>query len=59
MGPMLRCVTLPDTEEILQEVHVRDCGSRARGRAFAVKILRRGYYWLGNNKDAKDFSRRC
>jgi hypothetical protein len=39
LGPLLRCVSKIEGQEILQEVHVGICGGHIDARALAAKVL--------------------
>jgi hypothetical protein len=44
-GPLLRCVSKAEGQEILLEIHVGICGGHIGARALAAKVLRQGFYW--------------
>jgi hypothetical protein len=44
-GPLLRCVSKAEGQQILSKVHARVCGGHIGARALATKTLRRGFYW--------------
>jgi hypothetical protein len=43
-GPLLRCISKIEGQEILQEVHAEICGGHIGARALAAKVLRQGFY---------------
>jgi hypothetical protein len=44
-GPLLRCVSKEEGQQILSEVLARVYGGHIRTRALVAKILRQGFYW--------------
>jgi hypothetical protein len=44
-GPLLRCVSKEEEQQILSEVHSGVCGGHIRARALAAKVLQQGFYW--------------
>jgi hypothetical protein len=44
-GPLLRCVSKEEGQQILLEVHVGVCGGHFGARALATKVLWQGFYW--------------
>jgi hypothetical protein len=42
---MLKCITVPQGIELLQEVHRGICGSHSGPRVLAAKVMRQGFYW--------------
>jgi hypothetical protein len=44
-GPLLRCVSKAEGQEILSEIHVGTCGGHIGARALAAKVLRQSFYW--------------
>ncbi|KAK3009912.1 hypothetical protein RJ639_011482 [Escallonia herrerae] len=53
------CLSPREADYALREVHEGICGQHLGGRSLAHKILRQGYYWLGMQKDAVSFTRKC
>jgi hypothetical protein len=45
--------------QILREVHSGTCGSHARPRALAAKVIRQGFYWLAMICAANRVTRSC
>jgi hypothetical protein len=45
LGFLLRCLTEPETEDVINEFHKGVCGGHHAWRATTYKILRAGYYW--------------
>jgi hypothetical protein len=39
-GPLLRCISKEEGQQILSEVHARVCGGHIGARALATKVLR-------------------
>jgi hypothetical protein len=58
-GPLLRCISKTEGQEILQEVHVRICGGHIGARALAAKVLRQGFYWSARIDDAAKLVSTC
>jgi hypothetical protein len=44
-GPLLRCVSKEEGQQILMEVHVGVCEGHIGARALAAKFLQQGFYW--------------
>lgn len=57
--PLLKCLSKPEGEYILREIHKGVCGSHMEGRMLAHKALRAGYYWLDMNRDSTELVKRC
>jgi hypothetical protein len=46
LGPLLRCVSKAEGQEILLEIHTGICKGHIGARALATKVLQQGFYWL-------------
>lgn len=57
--PLLRCLTLPEAEQALHEIHGGVCGNHLGGRSLANKVLRARYYWPTILKDSKTVVKNC
>jgi hypothetical protein len=44
VGPLLRCVSKAEAQQILSEIHAGVCGGHIRARALAAKTLHQGFY---------------
>src|SRR4051812_2764687 len=51
-GVFQKCVSQQDGIEILQEIHLGDCGHHAAPGSLVAKALRLGFYWLTSKADA-------
>ncbi|XP_015970880.1 uncharacterized protein LOC107494337 [Arachis duranensis] len=49
--PLLKCLSKDEAREVMDEVHEGVCRNHIRGRAFAAKISRTGYYWPTIKRD--------
>ena len=52
---MLNCLTLDETDKVLKEIHVGDCGGHLYWKSTADEILRAGFYWPSLFDDVKKF----
>ena len=57
--PYLRCLSLSEASEVLDEIHSGECGSHIGARTLAYKALRTGYFWPKMRQDAVDLVQRC
>src|ERR1044072_9947149 len=57
--PLLRCVSLEQSRNIMKEVHEGVCGSHIGGASLAAKELRVGFYWPTLRSDCIAFVRAC
>ncbi|VFQ96462.1 unnamed protein product [Cuscuta campestris] len=44
-GPLLRCLTNPEAERVIVEVHEGVCAAHQMSRTLAQRIILLGYYW--------------
>ncbi|VFQ64835.1 unnamed protein product, partial [Cuscuta campestris] len=44
-GPLLRCLTNPEAERVIAEVHEGVCAAHQMSRTLAQRIILLGYYW--------------
>jgi hypothetical protein len=58
-GPLLRCVSKAEGQEILSEIHAGTCGGHIVIRALAAKVLRQGFYWPAVTNDAVKLISTC
>jgi hypothetical protein len=58
-GPLFRCISKTEGQEILQEVHAGICGGHIGARALAAKFLRQGFYWPTMIDDAAKLVATC
>ncbi|VFQ99311.1 unnamed protein product [Cuscuta campestris] len=54
-GPLLRCLTNPEAERVIAEVHEGVCTAHEMSRTLAQRILLLGYYWRPSSKIAREF----
>jgi hypothetical protein len=58
-GILMKCVSMEEGKEILQEIHEGMCGNHAASRTLVGKAFRYGFYWLTTLVDAEALVRRC
>ena len=58
-GILLRCVTVEEGREIIEEAHSGICGGHVNGLMLSKKIIRLGYYWPSLESDSVDYVRKC
>src|SRR3954463_15782323 len=52
------CVSPAEGQEILREIHERDCGHHAGSKSLVSKAFHHSFYWLTAHADAKDLFRK-
>ena len=57
--PYLKCVNEEEAKYILEEIHEGICGDHASLRSLVSKVIKRGYFWLTLQKDAREFVKTC
>jgi hypothetical protein len=55
----MKCVSMEEGKEILQEIAEGVCGNHAASRTLVGKAFRSGFYWLTALVDAKALARWC
>jgi hypothetical protein len=58
-GPLLRCVSKDEGQEILLEIHAGTCGGHIGARALPAKVLRQDFYWPKVINDVVKFISTC
>ena len=58
-GPYLLCVHPEASESLLEELHEGVCGSHTGGRSLFHRALTQGYWWLGMQKEAQEYVKKC
>ena len=58
-GPYLLCVHPEASETLLEELYEGICGSHMGGRSLAHRALTQGYWWLGMQKEAQEYVKKC
>ena len=58
-GPYLLCVHPEASESLLEELHEGVCGSHTGGRSISHWAITQGYWWLGMQKEAQDYVKKC
>ena len=58
-GILLNCLTMNETDSVMKEFHVGDCGGHLYWKFTANKILRVGFYWPSLFEDVKKFAVSC
>ncbi|XP_062173678.1 uncharacterized protein LOC133879154 [Alnus glutinosa] len=57
--PLLKCLSAPEANYVLREIHEGVCGNHSGGRMLAIKAVRAGYYWPMMTRDSMEFVRSC
>ncbi|GJZ57935.1 reverse transcriptase domain-containing protein [Tanacetum coccineum] len=57
--PWLRCITPPQTDKIIKEIHEGSCRFNAEPRSMVVRITKQGYYWLSMHREAAKAIQDC
>jgi Integrase zinc binding domain len=55
----LRCVSGPETEQVMREIHSGLCGAHQSGPKMKLKIKRMRYYWPTMVTDYEDHANKC
>ncbi|XP_065635214.1 uncharacterized protein LOC136069965 [Quercus suber] len=58
-GPYLLCVHPQVAELLLEELHEGICGSHTGGRSLSYQAVTQGYWWLGMQKEALEYVKKC
>ncbi|VFQ96219.1 unnamed protein product [Cuscuta campestris] len=58
-GPLLRCLTNPEAERVIAEVHEGVCAAHQMSRTLAQRIILLGYYWPTIVGDCERYVQRC
>ena len=58
-GPYLLCVHPEASESLLEQLHERIYGSHTGGRSLSHRAITQGYWWLGLQKEAQEYVRKC
>ncbi|VFQ93589.1 unnamed protein product [Cuscuta campestris] len=58
-GPLLRCLTIPEAERVIAEVHEGVCAAHQMSRTLAQRIILLGYYWPTIVGDCERYVQRC
>ena len=58
-GPYLLYVHLEALESLLEELHEGVCRSHTRGRSLSHRAITQGYWWLGMQKEAQEYVKKC
>jgi hypothetical protein len=58
-GPLLRCVSREEGQQILSKVNAGVCRGHIGARALATKVLRQGFYWPAMIDDAAKLVSTC
>jgi len=51
--PLLKCLSAPEANYVLREIHEGVCGNYSGGRMLAIKAVRAGYCWPTMTRDSK------
>ena len=55
----LQCLGPKEANEMLKEVHIRECGEHQGGKKLYRCNFKMGYYWATMRKDAVVFVKKC
>ncbi|VFQ98008.1 unnamed protein product [Cuscuta campestris] len=58
-GPLLRCLTNPEAERVIAEVHEGVCAAHQMSRTLAQRIILLGYYWPTIIGDCERYVQKC
>jgi hypothetical protein len=58
-GILLKCISIEEGKEILNEIHSGCCGNHAASRTLVGKAFHTGFYWPIALKDAEELVRKC
>ena len=58
-GILLNCLLKEESDKVLQEFHVGDCGGHLYWKTIADKILRAGFYWPTLFSNVKKYVTSC
>ena len=58
-GPYLLCIHPDASESLLEELHEGVCESHIGGRSLSHRAITQGYWWLGMQKEAQEYVRKC
>ena len=58
-SPYLFCVHPETSESLLEELYEGVCGSHTGGRSLSHRVLTQGYWWLGMQKEAQEYVKKC
>nr|KYP66333.1 Retrovirus-related Pol polyprotein from transposon 17.6 [Cajanus cajan] len=53
------CLTMPQAQRVMDEIHGGMCGSHIGGRALVYKVARAGYFWLSLRNDCVNWVQKC
>jgi transposase InsO family protein len=55
----MKCILSTTGKQLLEEVHVGQCGKHAASRTLVWKVFRSGFYWPTAKNDAAELVQRC
>jgi transposase InsO family protein len=58
-GVLMKCILSATGKQLLDEVHVGQCGVHAASRTLVGKVFRSGFYWPTAKSDAAELVQRC
>ena len=58
-GPYLLCIHPEASELLLEELHEGICGSHTGERSLSHQAITQGYWWLGMQKEALEYVKKC
>jgi hypothetical protein len=58
-GVLMKCTSSTTGRQLLDEIHVGQCGIHAASRTLVGKVSRSGFYWPTTKNDAAELVQRC
>ncbi|CAL2270688.1 unnamed protein product [Prunus armeniaca] len=58
-GELLKCLGKSEAQQVMQEIHARECGEHQGMKRLYRHLLSVGYYWPTMKNDAYNFVKRC
>jgi hypothetical protein len=58
-GVLMKCISSVTGKQLLDEIHVRQCGIHATSRTLVGKVFRSGFHWPTAKSDAAELVQRC
>jgi hypothetical protein len=58
-GVLMKCISSTTGRQLLDEIHVGQCGIHTTSRTLVGKVFRSGFYWLTTKSDAAELVQRC
>jgi hypothetical protein len=58
-GVLQRCIPIPQSRELIRDIHTGMCGHHAASRTLVGNAFRQGFYWPTTVADAIEVVRTC